>query len=118
MATSPEVDKYIAGFPVEAREVLSKFRALAHEVDPNLTEAISYGVMGFKLSGKSVFYVGGFPKHISIYPVPRLASLQPKIEQYVKGKGTIQFQLSEAIPYELAREIFQAHVHAAYERQA
>lgn len=117
-SVSAEVDTYIAAFPAETRDILQKLRQLAHDVEPNLAEAISYGVPAFKLNGKSAFFIGGFPNHVSIYPVPQLASLQPKIEHYVKGKGTIQFQLSEPVPYELAREIFQAHVHAAYERQA
>lgn len=104
-----EVDSYIAFFPEEVQVILRRFRAIAHEVEPSATEAISYGIPTMRLSGKNVLHFGAYPHHVSIYPIPKDLALRPKLEQFVQGKGTLQFPLTKAPPYELVREIMQAH---------
>lgn len=110
MAVAASIDEYIEAFPAPVRAILSRFRELAHETDAGLTEAISYGVPTMRLKGKNAFHFGAYPHHVSVYPVPADSSLRKQITPYIKGKGTLQFPLSQDIPYDVVSSIFAAHV--------
>jgi uncharacterized protein YdhG (YjbR/CyaY superfamily) len=100
------VDSYISSFPAETQTILKKIRKIVKEVlPPEAEEKISYGIAGYKLK-TPVVYFAGFKNHVSLYPIPTGdAAFQKKITPHIKGKGTMQFQLSEPIPYELIKEI-------------
>lgn len=69
-------------------------------------EDISYGIPVFKLNDRYVIYFAGYSKHVSVYPVPGGSeAFEKMIAPYVKGRGTLQFKLSEPIPYNLIREV-------------
>ena len=51
-ATPKTVEEYLAGVPEPARTTLNKIRAVIRSVvPPEATEAISYGMPGFKYKG-------------------------------------------------------------------
>lgn len=101
------VDRYVESFPQETKEILQKIRTtVKKELPSSVTEAISYGIPTFKLSGRYVIYFAGFKNHVSLYPIPDgPVSFKKKISKYVAGKGTIKFPLDEKIPYELVGEV-------------
>ncbi|MFL6047567.1 MAG: iron chaperone [Propionibacteriaceae bacterium] len=79
-----------------------------HAATPDLKESISYGIPTFTIGGRPVVYLGGWKKHISIYPIPELdETLQSQLALYLSGKGTAKFSLAKPIPYELITALVQ-----------
>lgn len=111
-----DVDAYIDFFPDNVQVILRRFRSIAHELEPTATEAISYGIPTMRVNGKNVLHFGAYPHHVSIYPVPKNLALRPKLEPYIKGKGTLQFPLTKAPPYDLVKEIMETHFIEARDR--
>jgi uncharacterized protein YdhG (YjbR/CyaY superfamily) len=102
------VDDYIGSFSPEVQAILQAARKTIHVAAPGLQESISYGIPTFSLSGRPVVYLGGWKKHISIYPIPELdESLEPQVTPYLSGKGTAKFPLNKPIPYELITALVQ-----------
>lgn len=101
-----EVDIYIAGFPDEVRSILEKIRAIIKRIAPESVESISYGMPGYKVSGKPLVYFAAFKNHIGFYATPSgNVTFKEQLSKYKHGKGSIQFPLNEAIPYELIESI-------------
>jgi uncharacterized protein YdhG (YjbR/CyaY superfamily) len=99
------LDEYIREFPSEVQKVLEKIRETIKKEAPNATEAISYGIPTFKLNGNLVHF-GAYEKHVGFYPgAMAIEVFQKEMGEYITGKGTIQFQLSEPIPYHLISKI-------------
>jgi uncharacterized protein YdhG (YjbR/CyaY superfamily) len=106
MAKFTTVDEYIASFPPETRAILEKVRRTMRSAAPGTEETISYGIPTFKVDGSAVIYFAGYAKHVSVYPAPRgAAEFKAELKDYAGGKGTVQFPLSEPIPYDLIRRI-------------
>ena len=104
MQTKAEtIDRYIAGFAPDVREVLAKIRAVIRRVAPKAEESISYRVPTFKLDGRPLVYFAAFKTHVSLYPMtaPVKTKFRKELAGYKGGKGTIQFPLDKSIPYEL-----------------
>ena len=96
------VDQYLDSFPPEVQAVLQAARKTIRATDPDLQESISYGIPTFSIGGRPVVYLGGWKKHISVYPIPELdETLEPQLAPYLSGKGTAKFPLNKPIPYEL-----------------
>jgi uncharacterized protein YdhG (YjbR/CyaY superfamily) len=111
--TAPKtVDGYIAAAPKEQRAALEKLRKTIQAAAPKATEALSYGIVGFKQGGKNVVYFGSWKAHIALYGAggsvidAHAAELKP----YVQSKGTIQFPADRAIPYGLVSRIVKARI--------
>jgi uncharacterized protein YdhG (YjbR/CyaY superfamily) len=99
------VDDYISSFPPEVQAVLAA-RKIIHAAVPDLQESISYGIPTFSIGGRPVVYLGGWKKHVSIYPMPELdETLEPQLAPYLSGKGTATFPLSKPIPHELITDL-------------
>lgn len=102
------VDDYISSFPPEVQTVLQAVRQTIHAAAPGLQESISYGIPTFSSGGRPVVYLGGWRRHISIYPIPQLdEALEPQVAPYLSGKGTAKFPLSRPIPYEMIGSLVQ-----------
>ena len=99
------IDDYIAGFPPEIRDILTRIRVLIHEVAPDATEAIKYQMPTFVLHGNLVHFAA-YKAHIGLYPTPTgIAAFADELAPYVGGKGSVRFPLDEPIPYDLIRRI-------------
>ena len=100
------IDQYIANAPDDARPILTKIRTMIRGLAPAATEAISYQMPTFKLDGKNLVHFAAFTHHIGFYPTPSgTKRFQDRLAPYKHAKGSIQFQLTEPIPYDLIEDI-------------
>ena len=103
---SQEVDVYINGFGDERAERLTTMRSLVSTITPDAQEAMSYGLVGYKLNGKPLVYFGAFPKHIGFYATPNgHEAFKEEFSKYKQGKASVQFPLDQPLPVELIRKV-------------
>jgi uncharacterized protein YdhG (YjbR/CyaY superfamily) len=88
--------------------VLQAVRNTIHAAAPGAQESISYGIPTFSIAGRPVVYLGGWKKHVSIYPIPELdETLESQVAPFLSGKGTAKFPLGKPIPHELIMVLVQ-----------
>lgn len=103
---SQSVDEYITTFPKEVQLMLEKIRSTILENAPNATESISYGMPAYKTGEKPLVYFAGYKKHIGFYATPTgHSAFSEALSKYKQGKGSVQFQINEPIPYDLIAKI-------------
>lgn len=106
MSKSPDVDAYIAKFEGLRRERLETMRDLVISVAPLAEEAISYGLVGYKLGGKPLVYFGAYPNHIGFYATPNgHEAFAEEFSTYKQGKGSVQFPLDQPLPVDLITRV-------------
>lgn len=112
------IDEYINSLPKEVGGILRTLREeIKKELPEETVETISYGIPTFKLNGKYVVYFAGYKKHVSIYPILHTEeNIQKEIEPYIKGRGTLQFQLDKPLPFSLIRKVVKILVKENQER--
>lgn len=102
------IDEYIAQFPQDIQQILQQVRAVIHAAVPEATEKISYQMPTFYLGGNLIHFAA-FKQHIGVYPSgSELGALKEAVAPYRTSKGTLQFPLSEPIPYELIGRVTRA----------
>ena len=105
-----EIDDYIDGFPPNVKKILQKIRKTIQKAAPGAKEVISYQMPAFKLN-RVFIYFAGYQKHVSVYPAPRgVAAFKKELAEYEGGKGTVQFQLNQPVPYDLITRIVKYRV--------
>ncbi len=106
-----EIETYMLQFPDNVRGILQKIRAIIKEIAPDADESIAYGMPAYKLNKKPLIYFAGFKKHVGFYATPSgHAAFKNELAQYKQGKGSVQFPLDQAIPYELIEKMVQFRV--------
>ncbi|MHB0924103.1 MAG: iron chaperone [Bellilinea sp.] len=104
------VDEYIARFPKDVQEILSKIRAVVKESAPDAVEKIGYQMPGYYLNG-GLLWFGAYKNHIGLYPSPAgIEAFKDELSVYKQSKGAIQFPLEKPIPYDLIRKIAKQRV--------
>lgn len=104
--SASNIDNYISAFSPDIQKILQEIRSLIKELAPRATETISYGIPTFDLGGKHLVHFAAFKKHIGFFPTPSpIPHFQKELTKYKTSKGTIQFSLSEEIPYDLIERI-------------
>ena len=105
--TNPKnTDEYISLFPGKIGAILENVRKTIKRIAPTAVETISYRMPAFKLQGKPLVYFGAYKKHIGFYALPSgNEAFQTELLKYKTGKGSIQFQLDEEVPYNLIEDI-------------
>jgi uncharacterized protein YdhG (YjbR/CyaY superfamily) len=104
------VDEYIAQFPEDVQQILSKIRAVIKESAPGATEKISYQMPAFYLNGTLV-WIGAHKHHIGLYPMASgIEVFKDELSAYSFAKGSVQFPLDQPIPYDLIRKIVKFRV--------
>ncbi len=104
------IDEYIATQPKDVAILLEKVRKTIQKAAPEATEAISYAIPTFKLYGNLVHFAN-FKNHIGFYPgASGVENFKEDLTQYNFSKGTIQFQLTEPIPFDLIEKITKFRV--------
>lgn len=99
------IDAYIAAFPPEVREELTKFRRLIREAAPGAQEKIAYRMPAYTLHGTLVYFAA-FKKHIGFYPSgSAIVAFKDDLSPYKSSKGAVQFPLGQPLPYDLLRRI-------------
>ena len=117
--TTPQnIDEYIARFPADVQEKLTKLRATIRGAAPDAEEKISYQMPTFTLAGNLVHFAA-YKNHIGFYPTPSgIEKFKSELSVYKGAKGSVQFPLDQPIPYDLVREIVIFRVQENLEKAA
>lgn len=100
------VDEYIKTFPNDVSSILEKMRQTIQKAAPEAVEAISYQMPTFKLNGKNLVHFAAFKNHVGFYPIPSgIEAFKKELAPYEQGKGSVQFPIDKAVPYDLVRKI-------------
>ena len=103
-----EIEEYINNFPPNVQTILNKLRKLVKKTCPEATELFSYGMPAYKLNGKPLVYFAGYKNHIGLYATPDgHTHFKEELAIYKQGKGSVQFPLDKAIPYDLIKRIVE-----------
>ena len=98
--------EYIESFEGLTRERLEQVRLLILGLLPDAVEGMAYGIIGFKVGGRPAVYLGGFTKHVSVFPITDLPEhLEAAVAPYRTGKGTAKFANTEPLPRELMEDL-------------
>ena len=61
---------------------------------------------GYYLNKKPLVYFAGYKNHIGFYATPTgHEKFEKELSKFKQGKGSVQFPLNQAIPYDLIKEI-------------
>jgi len=106
----PNIDAYIADFPVETREKLETIRGLVHALAPDVIETIKYRMPTFMLT-KNLVYFAAFKKHIGLFAVPvEHPDFATAVADFKTGSGSIQFPNNRPLPLELITALLEARI--------
>ena len=107
---SPDVQQYIASLGAKQRERVIKIVERVVGLVPGTEIKHSYGIVGFSYKKRALLYVGGWETYVSVYPIPELpAPMLSQLSKYKKGKGTLQFAMTEELPFEFIDSVILAH---------
>lgn len=106
-----EVDRYIASFPPDAALILERLRETVHKAAPGATEGFKYDMPVFRIGDAYIFYMGGWRKHVGLYPIYSQApELEAEIAPLRSGKDTLKVVYNKPIPYPLVTRLVKAIV--------
>ena len=111
MAAPLTVDEYIAGFPPEVRDRLSRIRttivtAVRDATGAEPEEKIRYGIAAVMLGGRYALHYAGWKKHIGLYPVPSLPeALESEVAAYRAEKDSVVLRHAQPLPEDLIARI-------------
>jgi uncharacterized protein YdhG (YjbR/CyaY superfamily) len=106
-----EVDKYIAGFPPDAAFILDQLRETVHKAAPGATEGFKYDMPVFRFGDDYIFYMGGWKKHVGLYPIyPQAAELEAELAPLRSSKDTVRLVYNKPIPHPLVTRLVKARV--------
>lgn len=101
-----EVEKYIEQFPKNVKDSLNKIRNLIFKLAPGVEEKMAYGMPAYHLNKKPLVYYAAYKNHIGLYALPVTnVKFKNELLSYKCGKGSIQFPITEPIPYNLIEKI-------------
>lgn len=104
------IDEYISQFPPEVQEILKKLRTVIKAAAPEAEEKISWQMPTFALHGNSVHFAA-HKNHIGFYPSPSgIDEFKQELSEYKGAKGSVQFPISQPLPYELVSKIVKFRV--------
>jgi uncharacterized protein YdhG (YjbR/CyaY superfamily) len=108
----PTHDTYLAAIPPDHREALQRLRDFIHQLVPDATECVSYGLPAFRLGKKHLVAYGNAKKHCAFYPMSGsiVTRFADRLEGYSLSKGTIRFSPERPIPDDVVRDIVLARI--------
>jgi uncharacterized protein YdhG (YjbR/CyaY superfamily) len=110
---SDQVNRYIAGFPPDAAFILEQLRETVHKAAPGTLEDFKYDMPLFRHGERYIFYMGGWKKHVGLYPIyPQAAALEEQLAPLRSGKDTLKLVYAKPIPYPLVAKLVKAIVKA------
>jgi len=106
------IDEYLAQVQADQQMVLEKLRQTILAVAPGAEECISYGLPGFRLSGRSLIFFGAWANHCALYPgsSATLKKFRNELRDFQVSKGTIRFSTGEPLPAALVRKLVKARI--------
>ncbi len=101
------VNAYIDSFPKDVQERLVLVRKVILKMIPEAEEAISYGIIGYKIHGKPIVYFGAWKTYLSIYPIPDgLAKAMPDLGgAKISGRATLQLPFSKPLSVKVVEDV-------------
>ena len=108
MKTPKTYEEYCLDFPEETQIILENLKNFIQNLLPKSELCINYGIPTFKIKGKNVIHFAGFRNHIGLYPSSEAIEIfAEKLKKYKTSKGTVQFPLTEELPFDLIQEIVE-----------
>ncbi len=105
------IETYINQTPLEIQPLLRRVRQLVLEVDPELTQTLSYQMPTFKKNGRAVFHFAAQKNHLGIYPTPAaIEQFTARLAGYKTSKGAIQIPYTLALDEELIQDLVRANL--------
>jgi uncharacterized protein YdhG (YjbR/CyaY superfamily) len=106
-----EVNDYISSFPEDTQQILIQIRKIILQEAPDAIESIAYKMPAYKINGKPLIYFAGFKNHIGLYATPSAHSeFKDELSGYKHGKGSVQFQINQPVPFDLIRKLVKFRV--------
>lgn len=100
------IDEYIKTFPEDIQKILQKVRKTIRKAAPEAVETINYQMPTFKLNGKNLVHFAAWKSHIGFYATPSgNTAFKKELSKYKGAKGSVQFPITEPIPYDLIEKI-------------
>ena len=101
-----DFDDYARAFSPKVVALLRTMRRAIRAAAPEATEAISYGIPAFVLSGKKLAWFAAFKSHIGFYPgAAAMVVFKKELAGYKTAKGSVQFPFAQTLPTDLIRSI-------------
>lgn len=105
-STPSAVDAYIAGFPPEVAERLTRLREIITKQFDGADETIRYGMPAVMVGKRYGLHYAGWKKHVALYPVPVFAEpLESAVAPYRSGKDSVTFRHHQELPSDLVERI-------------
>lgn len=107
MSPAPsDVGEYLDGLADDARPIVLAVLDAACAGLPGAEERIRYGMPAVMLDGRYALHVGGWKKHVGLYPVgPLPPELEREVAPYRAAKDTVKFDYAAPVPYDLVTRI-------------
>lgn len=106
-----DIDHYISSLPEQVAGLANQIRAVISENAPDAVPSIAYNMPAYKYLGKPLVYFAAFTNHIGFYALPSgNDAFKAQLSKYKTGKGSIQFPLSQPMPFDLIRDIVRYRV--------
>ena len=100
------IETYINNTPEQIQPLLRRVRQIVLEVDPGLTQTLSYQMPTFKKNGKAVFHFAAQKNHLGIYPTPAaIEHFSERLTGYKTSKGAIQIPYTMTLDEELIQDM-------------
>jgi uncharacterized protein YdhG (YjbR/CyaY superfamily) len=116
--STAEIDAYIAAQPEPQRLTLEGLRRQILAVIPQAEQCISYGMPGFRMSGKVVAGFASYKRHIGYYPHSGqvFREMMDDLTGYeVSDKGGgVKFPIDALVPDELIAKLVAVRMQQAF----
>ena len=115
MTQTPDpVQRYLESTSDAGRAAYLAVRELVLRHAPTATETISYTMPTFVVDGSRLLHASAWKEHLSIYPLPDEADLDPRavadLEAHSSGASTLKLPYREPFPTALVDAVVRAHV--------
>ena len=109
------VQEYIDSQPEKTKEALLKLKKCILKTVPTATELLNYNIPAYALvdGGKrdQQIMIAGYKNHVGLYPHPTtMHKFEEELEDYKKGKGSVQFSLDKPLPINLIEKMIKYRV--------
>lgn len=114
--SAQEVDRYLDALAEPERATLARLRQTILDILPDAEQAISYGVPGFKVGGKTIAGFAAFRNHLSY--LPHSGSVFPLLKDELAGystsSGALRFGVGKPLPRPLVEKLIAVRLGQAF----